>query len=79
MEHLLTPARLAGLAGLAAMLVVDDKRGGTRLHRLGDGAIQASPGVIKAEIDKLHYLRGMCAHELDRLPTTAPTTARPVT
>jgi hypothetical protein len=37
----------------------------TRLTWLGTGATQASPATVKTELDKLLYLRGLDAHNLD--------------
>src|SRR5664279_2029813 len=56
LEHLLSPALVAGLDRL---LVVDDELGCTRLHWLGAGATQPSPAALKAEIAKLRFLRGI--------------------
>jgi hypothetical protein len=60
--HLLTPERRAGLD---ALLTVDPEIGCTRLAWLAKGATQANPAAVKAEIEKLKYLRGLDAHTLD--------------
>lgn len=60
--HLLTPTRVEALDRL---LVVDEDLGYTRLHWLGRGATQPSPDAIKAEINKLGYLRQIGADALD--------------
>ena len=62
LEHLLYPQREEELDGL---LVVDPAVGTTRLAWLGTGATQASPATVKTELDKLLYLRGLDAHNLD--------------
>ncbi len=63
----LTPARCAGLD---AMLAVDPEIGMTRLRWLGTGPTDASAAVVKTEVRKLLFLRGVGAHRLDlsRLP-----------
>jgi len=61
-EHLLDDARRAELDKL---LVVDPLLGRTRLAWLGIGPTQATPGAVKAELDKLAYLRRLDAHTLD--------------
>ena len=61
-EHLLTPQRRAELDRL---VVVDPDLGSTRLHWLGHGATAASPVAVKAEIDKLTFLRALEAHVMD--------------
>jgi len=60
--HLLDDARRAELDEL---LVVDPLLGRTRLAWLGIGPTQATPGAVKAELDKLAYLRRLDAHTLD--------------
>ncbi len=60
--HLLDDARRAELDQL---LVVDPVLGRTRLAWLGSGPTQATPGAVKAELDKLAYLRRLDAHTLD--------------
>ena len=47
------------------LLVVDPLVGFTRLHWLGRGATQPSPAAVTVELEKLRYLRGLDAHELD--------------
>jgi Domain of unknown function (DUF4158) len=61
-EHLLDDARRAELDEL---LVVDPLLGRTRLAWLGIGPTQATPGAVKAELEKLAYLRRLDAHTLD--------------
>jgi hypothetical protein len=61
-EHLVDPHRRAELDGL---LVVDPLLGLTRLAWLGRGPTQANPAAVKAELEKLAYLRAMDAHTLD--------------
>jgi hypothetical protein len=58
----LTEQRCAGLDG---MLVVDPAIGMTRLRWLATGPVEASPAAIKAEVNKLEYLRGLGADHLD--------------
>ena len=60
--HLVEPTRAAELDRL---LVVDPLLGFTRLHWLGRGATQPSPAAVTVELEKLRYLRGLDAHELD--------------
>ena len=60
--HLVDPTRAAELDRL---LVVDPLVGFTRLHWLGRGATQPSPAAVTVELEKLRYLRGLDAHELD--------------
>jgi hypothetical protein len=50
---------------LDGLLVPDPALGRTRLSWLGSGATQPTPPAIKAELEKLAYLRGMDAHTLD--------------
>lgn len=61
-EHLLAPGRRVELDEL---LVVDPRLGRTRLAWLGVGPTQASPAAVKAELEKLAYLRTLDAHTLD--------------
>ena len=61
-EHLLDDARCAELDEL---LVVDPLLGRTRLAWLGIGPTQATPGAVKAELEKLAYLRRLDADTLD--------------
>ncbi len=66
-----TWARVAHLLGddrradLDRLLVVDPRLGHTPLAWLGSGPTQATPGAVKAELDKLAYLRRLDAHTLD--------------
>jgi TnpA family transposase len=60
--HLLDPRRQAGLDEL---LSVDPVLGRTRLAWLGAGPVSATPAAVKAELDKLAYLRRLDAHALD--------------
>jgi Domain of unknown function (DUF4158) len=62
-EHLLDDARRAELDEL--LVVVDPLLGRTRLAWLGIGPTQATPGAVKAELEKLAYLRRLDAHKLD--------------
>jgi len=50
---------------LDGMLVVDPALGGTPLAWLEAGPTSASPAVVKTELAKLPYLRGLDAHTLD--------------
>jgi TnpA family transposase len=52
-------------AGLDGMLVPDPELGRTPLAWLGDGPVSSTPAAVKAELEKLAYLRGMDAHGLD--------------
>jgi len=61
-EHLLDDARCAELDEL---LVVDPLLGRTRLAWLGIGPTQATPGAVKAELEKVAYLRRLDADTLD--------------
>ena len=61
-EHLL-PARYR--AELDELLVVDPLLGRTRLAWLGLGPTQPSPAAVKAELEKLTYLRTLDARTLD--------------
>jgi hypothetical protein len=60
--HLLDPRRRAGLDEL---LSPDPVLGRTRLAWLGTGPVSATPAAVKAELDKLAYLRRLDAHTLD--------------
>ena len=66
-----TWARLAPMlterrrAELDRMLAVDPVLGRTRLTWLGTGPVAATPASVKAELEKLAYLRGMDADTLD--------------
>jgi hypothetical protein len=61
-EHLLT-SRLR--QELDELLVVDSLLGRTRLAWLGLGPTSSSPAAVKAELEKLAYLRRLDAHTLD--------------
>ncbi|MEV5543700.1 Tn3 family transposase [Saccharopolyspora shandongensis] len=61
-EHLLTEHRRAEMDGL---LVVEPGMSTSRLAWLHRGATSASPMSIRAELDKLRYLRDLDAHALD--------------
>jgi Domain of unknown function (DUF4158)/Tn3 transposase DDE domain len=52
-------------ADLDSLLAVDPVLGRTRLTWLGAGPASASPAAVKAELEKLAFLRGMDAHTLD--------------
>ena len=52
-------------AELDRMLAVDPVLGRTRLTWLGTGPVAATPASVKAELEKLAYLRGMDADTLD--------------
>ena len=66
-----TWARLAPMpterrrAELDRMLAVDPVLGRIRLTWLGTGPVAATPASVKAELEKLAYLRGMDADTLD--------------
>ncbi len=51
--------------GLDGLLVVEPKLRSTRLHWLVTGPVQASPNSVKAEAEKLLFLRGLGANTLD--------------
>ncbi|MGW6521681.1 Tn3 family transposase [Streptomyces sp. NPDC054962] len=61
-RHLVTPKLMGELDGL---LAVDSAIGTTRLNWLSKGATGDSANAVKAELDKLGFLRGMDAHTLD--------------
>ncbi|WP_190816460.1 DUF4158 domain-containing protein [Saccharopolyspora pogona] len=61
-EHLLTEHRRTEMDGL---LVVEPGMTTSRLAWLHRGATSASPLSIRAELDKLRYLRDLDAHALD--------------
>ena len=61
-EYLLTSERCLELD---RFLVIDPEVGSTRLFWLGDGATQASPAAVKAEVAKLSFLRGLDADTMD--------------
>ena len=52
-------------ADLDGLLVVDPALGRTRLSWLGTGSVAATPAAVKAELEKLAFLRGLDAHTLD--------------
>ncbi len=60
--HLLDQRRRAELDEL---LVADPVLGRTRLARLGIGPVAATPAAVKAELEKLAYLRRLDVHTLD--------------
>jgi len=67
-QHLLTPKPMTELDGL---LVVDPAIGATRLHWLSTGTTGDSANAVKAELDKLGFLRGLDAHALNLTALTA--------
>lgn len=60
--HELTPQRCQDLD---ALLVVDPSLGMSRLTWLSTGPVEASAAAVKAEVDKLGFLRGLGADALD--------------
>ncbi|MEU6010142.1 Tn3 family transposase [Streptomyces sp. NPDC047453] len=62
LAHELTEARCTELD---EMLEVDPQIGMTRLRWIATGPVEASPAGVRAEVDKLLYLRGLGAHTLD--------------
>jgi hypothetical protein len=60
--HLLDQRRQAELDEL---LVSDPVLGRTPLSWLGIGPVAATPAAVKAELEKLAYLRRLDAHTLD--------------
>ncbi|WP_045440431.1 DUF4158 domain-containing protein, partial [Nocardia seriolae] len=62
LAHELTPQRCQELD---ALLVVDPSLGMSRLTWLSTGPVEASAAAVKAEIDKLGFLRGLGADTLD--------------
>nr|WP_245718399.1 DUF4158 domain-containing protein [Nocardia miyunensis] len=60
--HELTPQRGQELD---ALLVVDPSLGTSRLTWLSTGPVEASAAAVKAEVDKLGFLRGLGADTLD--------------
>ena len=62
LAHEFTPQRRAGLDGL---LVTDASLGMSRLRWLSTGPVEASAAAVKAEVDKLEFLRGLGADRLD--------------
>ncbi|MGY2025738.1 Tn3 family transposase, partial [Nocardia gipuzkoensis] len=66
--HEFTPARCAELD---ALLVTDASLGVSRLRWLSTGPVEASAAAVRAEVDKLAFLRGLGADRLDMsvLPT----------
>lgn len=69
--HVLDPQRRTELDTL---LEVDPELGRTPLNWLGVGPTNASPAAVKAEVDKLGFLRRLDAHTLDL--STLPTERR---
>src|SRR3954454_10951763 len=61
-KHLLTGRRCAELD---LLLVPDAYLGRTPLAWLGVGPTSSSPGAVKAELEKVAYLRRLDAHTLD--------------
>lgn len=61
-SHLVTPQRSRELDSL---LEIDPEIKATRLFWLSNSPTQASVQAIKTELDKLAFLRGLDAHELD--------------
>ena len=68
MAHEFTPERCAELDRL---LIVDPSIGMTRLRWLSTGPVEASATAVKAEVEKLGFLRNLGADEVDMsmLPT----------
>lgn len=68
LAHEFTPERCAELDGL---LIVDPSIGMTRLRWLSTGPVEASATAVKAEVEKLGFLRNLGADEVDMsmLPT----------
>jgi hypothetical protein len=62
LAHEFTPERCAQLDGL---LVNDASIGMSRLRWLSTGPVEASASAVRAEVDKLGFLRGLGADELD--------------
>ncbi|MEV6216960.1 Tn3 family transposase [Nocardia sp. NPDC051833] len=62
LAHELTPARCAELDGL---LATDASLGISRLRWLSTGPVEASAAGVRAEVDKLAFLRGLGADRLD--------------
>ncbi|ETT24074.1 transposase [Rhodococcus ruber Chol-4] len=62
LAHEFTAARCAELDGL---LVTDASLGISRLRWLSTGPVEASAAAVRAEVDKLGFLRGLGADRLD--------------
>nr|WP_245665011.1 DUF4158 domain-containing protein [Nocardia sienata] len=62
LAHEFTPARCAELD---ALLVTDASLGVSRLRWLSTGPVEASAAAVRAEVDKLAFLRGLGADRLD--------------
>ncbi len=62
LAHEFTPARCAELDEL---LVTDASLGVSRLRWLSTGPVEASAAAVRAEVDKLAFLRGLGADRLD--------------
>ncbi|MEV0106750.1 Tn3 family transposase [Nocardia sp. NPDC050799] len=62
LAHEFTPARCAELD---ALLAVDASLGVSRLRWLSTGPVEASAAAVRAEVDKLAFLRGLGADRLD--------------
>lgn len=62
LAHEFTDARCDALDGL---LVVDPEIKMTRLRWLSTGPVEASPSAVRAEVEKLEFLRSLGAHALD--------------
>ncbi|MGB8962295.1 MAG: DUF4158 domain-containing protein [Pseudonocardiaceae bacterium] len=63
LAHEFTPARCAELD---ALLVTDASLGISQLRWLSTGPVEASAAAVRAEVDKLAFLRGLGADWLDR-------------
>ncbi|KAF0846838.1 Tn3 family transposase [Nocardia caishijiensis] len=62
LAHEFTPARCAELD---ALLTTDASLGVSRLRWLSTGPVEASAAAVRAEVDKLAFLRGLGADRLD--------------
>lgn len=62
LAHEFTPDRCAELD---ALLVTDTSLGVSRLRWLSTGPVEASAAAVRAEVDKLAFLRGLGADRLD--------------
>ncbi len=62
LAHEFTPARCAELD---ALLTTDVSLGVSRLRWLSTGPVEASAAAVRAEVDKLAFLRGLGADRLD--------------
>lgn len=62
LAHEFTPRRCAELD---ALLAVDASLGVSRLRWLSTGPVEASAAAVRAEVDKLAFLRGLGADRLD--------------